>query len=90
MSKGEQLASLSPNASLRHVRALLQQGDSWTREVLLCVTRNTLTVKDGVTKVILLINIVCVVIIIFVAIIRVFIYDNLQVYTCFIVFLPCD
>ena len=46
-----QLASLSPYESLRHVQALLGRGTTWAREVLLCVTTSTLTVRDGSTKV---------------------------------------
>ena len=51
MSMEQQLASLSPYESLRHVRSLLQRGGTWSQEVLLCLTPSALTVKDGATKV---------------------------------------
>ena len=51
MPMEQQLASLSPSDSLRHVRTTLQNGVSWTKQVLLCITKTALVVKDGVTKV---------------------------------------
>lgn len=51
MSMETQLSSLSPYESLRHVKAVLQRGATWTKDVLLCVTPTALTVKDVTTKV---------------------------------------
>ena len=47
----KQLTSLSPSESLEHVRNLLQDGATLTKQVLLCVTNTVLIVKDGITKV---------------------------------------
>lgn len=46
-----QVASFSPYESLRRMGAVLHSDDSWGKHVVLCITEDSLTVKDGSTKV---------------------------------------
>ena len=46
-----QLNHISPYESIRKVRDLVQHGDVWTQEIILCISPTELTIKDGSTRV---------------------------------------